>query len=201
MCIRDRYMGMQRRGIRLDRKMFIRRLEKFHNCYQINPKALGKGTYGEVYLCRHKFTKEIRAVKTVMKSKMQNVNNFLMEIDCLKNLDHPNIIRLFEWYEDTHKVYLVTEYCSGGELFDKITSVGQFTEKDAADLFVQMMNALRYCNSRGICHKDLKPENFLFASKEDMTLKLIDFGLSQVFSIPGMGRIRMSASVGTVALT
>lgn len=94
---------------------------------------------------------------------------------------------------------MVTEYCAGGELFDKIVSVGQFTERDAAILFTQMMNALKYCNSRGICHKDLKPENFLFASgNEDMTLKLIDFGLSQVFAIPGIGKIRMSASVGTV---
>lgn len=84
-------------------------------------------------------------------------------------------------------------------MFDKIISVGQFTECDAAILFKQMMSALKYCNSRGICHKDLKPENFLFASKnEDKTLKLIDFGLSQVFSIPGIGKIRMSASVGTV---
>ena len=94
---------------------------------------------------------------------------------------------------------MVTEYCSGGELFDKIISVGQFTEIDAATLFKQMMTALKYCNNRGICHKDLKPENFLFASKsQDMTLKLIDFGLSQVFAIPGIGKIRMSASVGTV---
>ncbi len=109
---------------------------------------------------------------------------------------------MFEWYEDEKRVYLVTEYCAGGELFAKIISVGQFTESDAAVLFKQMMNALKYCNAKGICHKDLKPENFLFASKEpDATLKLIDFGLSQVFSSPGIGKIRMSASVGTVWLS
>jgi len=96
---------------------------------------------------------------------------------------------------------LVTEYCAGGELFNKIVSLGQFSEHDAATLFKQMMNSLKYCNTKGICHKDLKPENFLFSGKEiTSALKLIDFGLSQVFARPGIAKIRMSASVGTVFL-
>lgn len=77
------------------------------------------------------------------------------------------------------------EMCTGGELFDKISSVGKFTEREAANLFKQMMNALFYCYTKKICHKDLKPENFLFASKEPgAALKLIDFGLSQIFEDP-----------------
>lgn len=103
------------------------------------------------------------------------------------------------------------EYCTGGELFAKISSVGQFTECDAAVLFQQMTNAVCYCAQKGICHKDLKPENFVFVSKEaNSALKLIDFGLSQVFSTPGrhglramcvgIGKVRMSAPVGTVLL-
>ena len=79
-------MEKKHKGIRLDRKMFIRKLDKFNDHYQINPKPIGKGTYGEVYLCRHKITLEIRAVKIVMKNKMKSVNEFLLEIDCLKNL-------------------------------------------------------------------------------------------------------------------
>ena len=115
---------------------------------------------------------------------------------------------MFEWYEDATRVYIVMEYCSGGELFKKIISIGYFTERDAAALFKQMMNAVLYCTQKGICHKDLKPENFLFVSKEShSTIKLIDFGLSQVFSAPGsavllpcvgIGKVRMSAPVGTV---
>jgi calcium-dependent protein kinase len=106
---------------------------------------------------------------------------------------------VFEWYEDLARVYIVMEYCSGGELFKKIISIGYFTERDAATLFKQMMNAVLYCTQKGICHKDLKPENFLFASKEPNSgIKLIDFGLSQVFSVPGIGKVRMSAPVGTV---
>lgn len=78
------------------------------------------------------------------------------------------------------------EYCSGGELFAKITSIGYFTEFDAANIFQQMMRAVYYTNKQGICHKDLKPENFVFISQDiNSNLKLIDFGLSQIFHIPG----------------
>ncbi len=103
------------------------------------------------------------------------------------------------------------ELCSGGELFDKISHVGHFNERVAAKLFRQMMSALRYCHSKRICHKDLKPENFLFASIDpDSSLKLIDFGLSQMFSSSGTQHIvnrvalpgsRMTDRVGTVRMS
>ena len=77
------------------------------------------------------------------------------------------------------------DLCTGGELFDKISQVGSFNERDAAQLFHQMMNSVSYCFSKKICHKDLKPENFMFAAKDsNSTLKLIDFGLSQLFEDP-----------------
>ncbi len=77
------------------------------------------------------------------------------------------------------------DLCEGGELFDKISSIGHFTEHDAANIFRAMMNAVNYCTTKKICHKDLKPENFMFASKADKaTIKLIDFGLSQLFEDP-----------------
>ena len=96
-------------------------------------------------------------------------------------------MRLFEWYEDLVRVYLVTELCAGGELYDRIISIGFFTEYDASVLFKQMMRAVLYCNTNSICHRDLKPENFLFVTKEhNSSLKLIDFGLSQIFANPGI---------------
>jgi len=74
------------------------------------------------------------------------------------------------------------DLCTGGELFEKISEVGSFTEKDAANIFKQMMNAVNYCVIKKICHKDLKPENFMYASKDaGASLKLIDFGLSEFF--------------------
>jgi calcium-dependent protein kinase len=101
------------------------------------------------------------------------------------------------------------ELCAGGELFSKIISIGQFTEYDAAFLFKLMMNAVYYLTEKGICHRDLKPENFLFSTTEkNSNLKLIDFGLSQIFAVPGkitkkqfnigIGKVKMTASVGTV---
>ncbi len=79
-------------------------------------------------------------------------------------------------------MYIVMDQCTGGELFDKISSEGSFTERDSAHIFRQMMNAVSYCFSKKICHKDLKPENFMFVSKEpNAAIKLIDFGLSEFF--------------------
>ena len=79
-------MEKKQTKIKLDRKMFIKKLDKFQDHYTVNPKPLGKGTYGEVYLCMHRITKEVRAVKTISKHNMQNVDDFLHEIECLKNL-------------------------------------------------------------------------------------------------------------------
>ena len=79
-------------------------------------------------------------------------------------------------------MHIVMEMCTGGELFDKISAEGNFTERDSAHMFRQMMNAVSYCFSKQICHKDLKPENFMFVNKEpNAAIKLIDFGLSQLF--------------------
>lgn len=84
-------------------------------------------------------------------------------------------------YEDSRNLHLVTELCSGGELFDRIISRGHYTEADAAVLVRKLTDAIRHCHSLGICHRDLKPENFLFqTSADDAELKVIDFGLSRV---------------------
>lgn len=79
------------------------------------------------------------------------------------------------------------DICEGGELFDKISEAGHFNEHVAANLFKQMMNAVNYCFTKKICHKDLKPENFMLTTKDiNSTIKLIDFGLSQLFEDPSM---------------
>ena len=73
------------------------------------------------------------------------------------------MLRLYEYFEDSKQVYLVTEMCRGGELFDKITENDFFSESIAAKIFQQVLESLAYCHSMGIAHRDLKPENFLFA--------------------------------------
>ncbi|MDR3549322.1 MAG: protein kinase [Candidatus Pacebacteria bacterium] len=180
---------MQKGGeILLKRKAFIRKAENINDFYDVAPKALAAGSYGSVHICVHKITKEKRAVKVVPKYKMANIDSFLNEIELMRLLDHPNIIRLYEWFEDKRNVYIVMDFCEGGELFEKISAEGHFTEQVAANLFRDMMNSVNYCCGKKICHKDLKPENFMFAEKgENSTIKLIDFGLSQLFEDPSTG--------------
>jgi calcium-dependent protein kinase len=100
------------------------------------------------------------------------------EIDVLKNLDHPNILRLYEVFEDKKCIYLVTEYCEGGELFDEILHRGSFTEMDAAKVIKQLLSAIAYCHGSQVCHRDLKPENILIDNRDKNTIKVIDFGTS-----------------------
>lgn len=100
----------------------------------------------------------------------------------MRNLDHPNIIKLYETFEDSRNIYLIMEMCEGGELFDRIIDKGHFTEVEARAIFLAIMQAINYCHSNGIAHRDLKPENFIFLSKhDDSPLKVIDFGLSKNF--------------------
>ena len=143
---------------------------------------MGKGTYGIVYKGIHINTGEVRAIKQISRSKITKIERFLNEVHALKTLDHPNIIKLFEIYEDKDNVYLVQELCTGGELFDRIVENQYLNEKQAAVLFQQIIQSILYCNKNRISHRDLKPENFMFKSKdEDSNLKLIDFGLSMSY--------------------
>mmetsp|Transcript_18514 Transcript_18514/g.8641 ORF Transcript_18514/g.8641 Transcript_18514/m.8641 type:complete len:99 (+) Transcript_18514:186-482(+) len=97
----------------------------------------------------------------------------------LKKMDHPNILKLYEFFVDDNCYYLVTELCTGGELFDRITNEGNMNETKAANIMYQVLSAVTYCHSRNIVHRDLKPENLLLESREENApLKVIDFGTS-----------------------
>lgn len=120
-----------------------------------------------------------RAIKIIDKSKVSNVERFKLEVEIMMRLDHPSILRLYDYFEDKKFVYLVLELCSGGELFDRIIANKYYNEDEARIIFRQMIRAIYYCHLNGVCHRDLKPENFIMVSKNDpYTLKLIDFGLS-----------------------
>ena len=161
--------------------MIRKNLNAIEDVYQISHKALGTGAYGVVSGCVHKETKQERAVKKVPRKKIKNMERFKQEIAILQELDHPNVLKLFEYFEDEKNVYLVTEICRGGELFDRIIENEYFSEKMSAKIFKQILFSLNYCHNQGIAHRDLKPENFLFETKEtDSDLKIIDFGLSKI---------------------
>eukprot|EP00397_Hematodinium_sp_SG-2012_P008862 GEMP01008931.1.p1 GENE.GEMP01008931.1~~GEMP01008931.1.p1 ORF type:complete len:468 (+),score=108.98 GEMP01008931.1:96-1499(+) len=150
--------------------------------YDVQTAQLGAGTYGSVSKATNKSTGAVRAVKTMAKKDIKNEVRYKAEIAIMKKLDHPNIIKLFETFEDLKNTYLVLELCTGGELFDRIIDQGFFSEKGASVLMKQILQALYYCHSNKIIHRDLKPENFLFANKSpDSPLKVIDFGLAALF--------------------
>lgn len=104
--------------------------------------------------------------------------SFKSEMAVLRKLDHPNILKLYEVFEDQKKYFLVTEYCKGGELFDEIINKVTFSEADAANIISQVLQAVAYCHSIGIVHRDLKPENVLIDKEQGNILKIIDFGTS-----------------------
>jgi len=157
---------------------------KILDFYDVDSKKLGEGSYGSVSKGRNKSTGAVRAVKTISKAQMKNIERFKQEIAIMKMMDHPNIIKLHESFEDRRNIYLVMELCSGGELFDRIIEVGHFTEQQAAIVIQQIVRAVFYMHENHVCHRDLKPENFLFVSKDTIErnlLKIIDFGLSCKF--------------------
>lgn len=96
-------------------------------------------------------------------------------------MDHPHILKLYEYFEDEKNFYIITEMCKGGELFDKIVEKEFFTEPEAAHVLKQILQGINYCHAQNIVHRDLKPENFLYETKEDSSdIKIIDFGLSKI---------------------
>lgn len=150
--------------------------------YDLNKKPIGQGAFGTVFKAHEKNTGLVRAIKRVMNENIKNYDGFMNEVAALKTLDHPNIIKLFEVYEDKKCVYLVQEFCEGGELFDYIAERDRLSEKEAARVFHQITSSILYCHKNCICHRDLKPDNFMLSKKsEDSPVKLIDFGLSRSF--------------------
>ena len=113
----------------------------------MDPKPLGEGNYGSVRRGVHKVTGAVRAIKIIPKTRLKYLPRFRQEIKLMKELEHPNIVRLYETYEDEVNIYLVMELCSGGELFDKIISAGFFTERAAAVAVKQMLSAIYYIHN------------------------------------------------------
>ena len=110
----------------------------------------------------------------------------------MKKLDHPNIIRVFEFFRDENYFYIVTDLCTGGELFDRITTLHHFSEKEAANTMHQVLSAIVYCHKNFIVHRDLKPENILLESQEsNSNIKVIDFGTSKGFHNNSVMRQRL----------
>lgn len=174
-------LGYAEDQLKLSPKSFIKlKSSLIVENYKIGQK-LGAGAYGIVRLALHIPSHEKRAIKSINKQKipadLQTSPRFFSEIDVLMSSDHPNIVRLYEFYEDDKYWHLVTEYMPGGELFDYLSKFKSLTEPIACGFIKQILCAVAYCHSKNIVHRDIKPENLLL-TKNQRTVKIIDFGNS-----------------------
>ena len=158
--------------------------KKITSEYKINIDTIGSGSFGEVRKAKHLTTNETRAIKIISKKECSYIEQIriMEEIEILKHLDHPNIVKIYEFFEDDNFMYIVMELISGGELFELISNDHHFNEKKAATIFKSIIESVNYLHKKNIVHRDLKPENILFTIKDN--LKLVDFGSSQLF-LPG----------------
>uniref|UniRef100_A0A8D3DGG2 Serine/threonine-protein kinase Chk1 n=1 Tax=Scophthalmus maximus TaxID=52904 RepID=A0A8D3DGG2_SCOMX len=150
--------------------------------------TLGEGAYGEVRLLVNRQTEEAVAVKVIDTSQAKEcAENVKKEVCVHKVLNHSNIVRFFGHRKEGVTVYLFLEYCTGGELFDRIEPDVGMQEKDAHKFFQQLIAAVEYLHGIGITHRDIKPENILLDDKDN--LKLTDFGLATMFRFKGRERL------------
>ena len=145
-------------------------------------KSIGTGAFGTVRLCIHKATRQTRACK-ILKKATQDINSLKEEVEILSKLSHPNIMQLYEVYNDKTNFYIVSEFCQGGELFDAISKKGNFNENEASKIMKQVLSAITYSHQNNIVHRDLKPENILLEDKgNDSIIKIIDWGCAKNFN-------------------
>ena len=156
--------------------------------------CIGESEGSAVYRVQNNYTEEIRAMKIIKKSpenmdtisdkEKKEEDEISNEIKVLRSLDHPNILKIFEFFSSKDSYTIVTEFCSGGDLFQEIIDKGPFKEKYCAFVLYQILSAINHCHANHIIHRDLKPENVLIVDKDKNDfprIKICDFGTSQIF--------------------
>jgi calcium-dependent protein kinase len=141
----------------------------------------GSGAFATVRKVKSKVSGQERALKIIKKQKSQDSTRMYLEVEILKKLVHPNIMQIFEFFEDKKNFYIISELCEGGELFDQILEKGSFNENEAAWVMKQLMSAINYIHTNNIVHRDLKPENILLDMKKNNIIKIIDWGNARFF--------------------
>nr|AAM76715.1 aurora B [Xenopus laevis] len=142
-------------------------------------RPLGKGKFGNVYLAREKQNKFIMALKVLFKSQLEKEgveHQLRREIEIQSHLRHPNILRMYNYFHDRKRIYLMLEFAPRGELYKELQKHGRFDEQRSATFMEELADALHYCHERKVIHRDIKPENLLMGYKGE--LKIADFGWS-----------------------
>lgn len=148
---------------------------------------IGKGCFGKVYRVYHHETGQYRALKLINKETMNfqdDDKKFLKEIQVLSQIDHPNIIKLYEYFVAEDSYYVIVELARGCELMEILMHLNHYSENQAAIIMEQLFSCVSYLHSKGIIHRDLKPENIMMESSNigDLNIKLIDFGSAYCIS-------------------
>jgi len=157
--------------------------EPIENYYTLG-KEIGRGGFSVVVEGTSKKTGEKFAIKCIKKTMVEGEDIKLLrrEVQIMKKVNHPNVLKLYEVFEDDEEFFLVMELVIGKELFDKIVERGQYSEADASHIVRQIVSAVEYLHSQGIAHRDLKPENLLSADVDGKeVIKIADFGFSKNF--------------------
>ena len=148
--------------------------------------TIGQGHFAVVKLARHIFSGEKVAIKVIDKSKLDQISreHLFQEVRCMKLVQHPNVVRLYEVIDTPSKLYLILELGDGGDMYDYIMKHSNgLTEAKSRNYFRQIVRAVKYCHDLHVVHRDLKPENVVFFEQTGQ-VKLTDFGFSNVF-VPG----------------
>ncbi|CAM8891873.1 unnamed protein product [Rhodiola kirilowii] len=142
-------------------------------------KPLGRGKFGRVYVAREVKSKFLVALKVLYKEQIEKYrlhNQLKREMEIQSRLRHPNVLRLYGWFHDEERIFLVLEYAHGGELYKKLRKTGCLSERQAATYIASLTEALAYCHGKNVIHRDIKPENLLL--DHEGRLKIADFGWS-----------------------
>uniref|UniRef100_A0A3Q3W5S9 non-specific serine/threonine protein kinase n=1 Tax=Mola mola TaxID=94237 RepID=A0A3Q3W5S9_MOLML len=142
-------------------------------------RPLGKGKFGNVYLARERQSKFILALKVLFKKQLEKAgveHQLRREVEIQSHLRHPNILRLYGYFHDPSRVYLILEFAPKGELYGELQRCGRFPEDRSATYIMELADALNYCHTKKVIHRDIKPENLLLGANGE--LKIADFGWS-----------------------
>lgn len=163
---------------------FTKKRSDIASVYEFKEK-LGTGSFAVVKRAINKNTGDVVAIKIIAKTTLspEELETLTEEVDILEKIDHMHIVKLYDIYETKDNLYMVMELLRGGELFDNIVQKGTYSEKEAAEVMRQILNAVEYLHKRGIVHRDLKPENLIYQEDPERypkaRVKITDFGLAK----------------------
>lgn len=145
---------------------------------------IGEGTFGKVFRAVNKATGQEYAIKSIDKQTLSQdeVNSMHLEVEIISQVDHPNIVRAYEFFDEPKTLHVVMEIMLGGEVFERIVEKDHYSEHEAAWTIRPVIDAIKYCHDMGIVHRDIKPENLLYSSFDmDGIVKITDFGLARFY--------------------